>query len=41
MLYACQVCTQDLSTTFPAHEGDLTVTGTYRCPPLAADSLSR
>ncbi len=41
MLYACQVCTQDLSTTFPAHDGDLTVTGTYRCPPEPAVSFSR
>src|SRR5580692_3983407 len=41
MLYACQVCTQALSTTLPAQDGDRTVTGTYRCPPDSADSLSR
>src|SRR3984957_17589026 len=41
MLYACQVCTQALSTTLPAQDGDLTVTGTYRCAPDSASSLSR
>src|ERR1700733_286299 len=41
MLYACQVCTQALSTTLPAHDGDRTVTGTYRCAPDSAVSLSR
>src|ERR1700722_222935 len=41
MLYACHVCTQALSTIFPAQDGDLTVTGTYRCPPEEAMSLSR
>src|ERR1700722_15490309 len=41
MLYACQVCTQALSTTLPAQDGDRTVTGTYRCAPDSAASLSR
>ena len=41
MLYACQVCTQLLSTTLPAQDGDRTVTGTYRCAPVSASSFTR